>query len=60
MTDLYSDYSNNKGNPQLDKDYWKNQNNNADKQENYNIFDTMVQTNFGKGLDDLSVFKSRR
>lgn len=60
MTDLYSDYSNNTGNPQLDKDYWKNQNKNADKQENYNVFDTMVQTNFGKGLDDLSVFKSRK
>ena len=26
MTDLYSDYSNNKGNPQLDRDYWQNQN----------------------------------
>ncbi len=63
MTDLYSDYSNNKGNPQLDKDYWKNQKNNSeknDKTENYNLFDNLIKTNFDiENLKSISVFKSK-
>ena len=46
MTDLYSDYSNNKGNPQLDRDYWQNQKNKSEKTETYNLFDTLIKTNF--------------
>ena len=63
MTDLYSDYSNNKGNPQLDKYYWKNQKNNSeknDKTENYNLFDNLIKTNFDiENLKSISVFKSK-
>ena len=60
MTDLYSDYSNNRGNPQLDKDYWKNQKNKSDKQENYNLFDNLIKTNFDfENLKSISVFKTK-
>ncbi len=60
MTDLYSDYSNNKGTPQLDKDYWNNQKNKTEKQENYNLFDNLIKTNFDiDNLKSISVFKSK-
>lgn len=59
MTNLYSDYSNNQGIPELPDNYWKNQTNRGEKQENYNVFDSVVKANFGKGLEDLSVFKIR-
>ena len=56
MTDIYSDYSNNKGNPQLDKDYWKTQNNKSDKQD-YNVFDNLIKTNFDiENLRNISLF----
>lgn len=61
MTDLYSDYSNNKGNPQLDKDYWKNQNSKTDKPETYNLFDNLIKTNFDiENLKNISVFKTQK
>lgn len=61
MTDLYSDYSNNKGNPQLDKDYWKNQNSKTDNQESYNLFDNLIKTNFDMSdLKKLSVFSKKQ
>ncbi len=60
MTDLYSDYSNNKGNPQLDRDYWQNQKNKSEKTETYNLFDTLIKTNFDiENLKSISVFKSK-
>ena len=60
MADLYSDYSNNKGKPELPENYCKSQAGRGEKQESYNVFDTIVQANFGKGLEDLSVFKSSK
>ena len=61
MTDLYSDYSNNKGNPQLDTDYWKNQSSKTDKPETYNLFDNLIKTNFDiENLKSISVFKTQK
>ncbi len=61
MTDLYSDYSNNRGNPQLDKDYWKNQGSKTDKPETYNLFDNLIKTNFDiENLKNISVFKTQK
>lgn len=61
MTDFYSDYSNNKGNPQLDKDYWKNQSSKTDKPETYNLFDNLIKTNFDiENLKSISVFKTQK
>lgn len=60
MADLYSDYSNKKGQPELPENYWKTRSGRGENQENYNVFDTVVQANFGKGLEDLSVFKSKK
>lgn len=61
MTDLYPDYSNNKGKPQLDKDYWKNQNTGSEKAENYNLFDNLIKTNFDiENLKNISVFQNKK
>lgn len=62
MVDFFSDYTNNNtGKPQLDKDYWKNQNNTAKPAESINVFDNMINTNFDlETLKSLSVFKAKK
>ncbi len=61
MTDFYSDYTNNKGTPQLDSDYWKNQNKEEKVAENFSLFDNMIKTNFDiENLKNLSVFSHKK
>lgn len=61
MADFFSDYTNNTGTPQLDKDYWKNQNNPNKPAETINLFDNMINTNFDiETLKSLSVFKAKK
>ncbi len=61
MTDLFSDYSNYSGKPQLDSDYWKTQNAQAEKQENYNLFDNLIKTNFDlENIKSKSVFEHKK
>jgi len=62
MTDFFSDYSTPQGKPQLDKDYWKNQNSPQNKPaETINLFDNMINTNFDiETLKNLSVFNAKK
>ncbi len=47
------------GFPQLDKDYWKNQNQ-VEKQQEPNLFDNLIRTNFDvDNLKGISVFTSK-
>lgn len=60
MADLYSDYSNTQGQPHLDSDYWQNRKALSEKQENYNLFDNLIKTNFDiESIKNLSVFNSK-
>lgn len=61
MADLYSDYSNNKGQPHLDPDYWQKQSAKSEKQESYNLFDNLIKTNFDiENIKGLSVFNTKK
>lgn len=58
MVDFNSNISEPHGLPQLDKDYWKNQNQ-TEKPEP-NLFDNLIQTNFGVDkLKGISVFTTK-
>ncbi|MBR5554793.1 hypothetical protein IKU74_02155 [bacterium] len=61
MADFFSDYSNNKGKPQLDKDYWKSQHETSKPTEPITLFDNMINTNFDiENLKNLSLFRAKK
>ena len=61
MSDLYSDYSNHSGKPQLDSDYWQNQKSKSEKSETYNLFDNLIKTNFDlENIKGKSVFDAKK
>lgn len=57
MVDFNSDISNQKGFPQLDKDYWQAQ---KPSEKTENLFDNLIKTNFDvENLKGISVFSPK-